>query len=112
MRANRTHIGVKAEFLAQADIDRPEPAADRRRQRALQRQPRAADAVERRLRQRIVLSSMAAMPALLDVPFERGAERFENFDGRFHDLGADAVAGNECRGKFSDVLVMAILSMN
>ena len=36
---------------------------------------------------------------LPDVPLERGAERFENFDGRFHDLRADTVARNECRGK-------------
>jgi hypothetical protein len=52
--ANRTHIGVKPEFLAQTNIDRSKPAADRRCQRTLQRQPRAPDAIERRLRQRIM----------------------------------------------------------
>ena len=96
---NRTHIGVKAELLAQANIDRAESAADRRRQRALQGKPRAPDAVQRRLRQRITAFLDGRQAALADVPLERGAKRFENIDGRFHDLRTDAVARNERCGK-------------
>ena len=46
-RARGAHVGVELEFLAQAHVDRAEAAADRRGERALEREPRAADAVER-----------------------------------------------------------------
>src|SRR6478752_4955605 len=97
--SNRTQIGVKAEFLAQANIDRAESSADRRRQRAFQGKSRAPDAVQRRLRQRITAFLDGRQAALADVPLERGAKRFENIDGRLHYLWTDTVARNERRGR-------------
>ena len=44
--SGRAQVGVEAELLPQADVDRAVAAADRRRQRALERQLGAADAVE------------------------------------------------------------------
>ena len=48
--SNRSHVGVKAELLAQANVDRSKSSADGRRQRSLQGKPRATDAVQGSLR--------------------------------------------------------------
>src|SRR5205085_12349672 len=108
--SNRAHIGVKAEFLTQTNIDRAESSADRRRQRALQGEPSTTDAIQRCLRQRIVTFLEGRQPALADVPLKRRAERFENIDGRLHDLRADTVAWDECRGKLRFGLSRHIIS--
>src|SRR6266566_7929385 len=49
----RAHLRVEVEGLPQADVDGAEAAADRRRDRALDRDPGAPDRFERRLRERI-----------------------------------------------------------
>ena len=49
---DRPQVGVEVERLAQADVDAGEALADRRRDRALQRDLVARDRIEQRLRQR------------------------------------------------------------
>ena len=49
----RAKVGVKLEFLAQPHVHRAEAAADRSGQRPFQREPGAADAVQRRRRKRV-----------------------------------------------------------
>ena len=49
---DRPQVGVEIERLAQADVDAGEALADRRRDRALQRDLVPADRIEQRLRQR------------------------------------------------------------
>jgi hypothetical protein len=62
-----------------------------------QRQAGAADAVERRLGQRVAAGGDCAQPTLLDVPDKRFAQRLEHRDHRFDDLGADPVAWDQRR---------------
>ena len=94
----RAQVGVQAELLPQADIHRSEPAADRRRQRALERQPGSADAVDQGRGQRIAPFLDRCHAPWLTVPLERGAKGIEDADNGLRDLGADTVTRDQgCR---------------
>ena len=47
----RPHAGVEVELVAQRDVDRAEAGADRRRDRALERQPGPSYGLDRLLRE-------------------------------------------------------------
>ena len=96
--ARRPQVGIELEFLAQAHVARAVAAARRRFQRALQRQPGAADAVQRRLRQRVAGRVHAGQAGHLRVPVERCTECVEHGQRGIDDLGADAVAGDQGGG--------------
>lgn len=82
-------IGVQLELLAQAHIDGAEPAGDRSCQQAFQRQLGLPDAVDQLAWQRIAGGLNAGEPALLPVPFERGAERVQDGDDGLRDFRPD-----------------------
>ena len=94
-RAGRAHVGVQVERLAERDVDAPEPATDRGRDRTLERDVVAPDGVEDVVRER--------RPVLLDrglagddrLPFEADAGRIEHAGGRLRQLRTDAVAGDQ-----------------
>jgi hypothetical protein len=94
-RADRAQVGVKLELLAQAHVHRSVPAAHRRGERALQRHPGAADAVQCGLRQRISAFLDRRHPALLRFPREGHPQRVEDLHGRADDLRTDPVTGDE-----------------
>ena len=92
----RAHLRVEVEALAQADVDRAEAAADRRRDRALERDPVAPDRVERLVGQRVAaVRRHHVLARLADVPVELDAGRLEHAARRLGELGAGAVAGDE-----------------
>ena len=98
VRLARPHLRVHVELLAQADVDGAEAAADRGRDRPLQRGAVLADRVERvARRQRVAAVLLHHVGAgVLDVPVELDAGRLEDAAGRLGQLGARAVAGDQC----------------
>ena len=92
----RAHLRVQVERLAQADVDRAEAAADRRRDRPLERDARLADRVEDVVGQRVAVVLVHHVGAgVPDVPVELDAGRLEHAASRLGELGAGAVAGDE-----------------
>ena len=92
-------IGVEVEFGAERDVDRAEPAADRRGQGSLQREAGLADARERLGRQRLSVLFDRGQASEMDVPVERRACRLQDADHGLGDFGADTIAGDERGGK-------------
>jgi acyl-CoA hydrolase len=97
-RQRRAQVGVELERLAQAHVGAAVAAARGRLQRALQRQPRAADAVQRGHRQGVAGGLHALQAGDLAVPLERGFQRLQHRQRGVDDLGADAVAGDQRGG--------------
>ena len=92
----RAHLRVHVELLAERDVHRAEAAADRRRDRALQRDARLADRVEHLGRQRVAAVAVHHVGArLADVPVELDAGRLEGAPRRLGQLRAGAVTGDE-----------------
>ena len=92
----RPHLRVEVETLAEADVDRAEAAADRRRDRALERRAVLADRVEHLVGQRVAAVLLHHVGAgLLDVPLELDAGRLEHAAGRLGQLRARAVARDQ-----------------
>ena len=96
--ARRSHVGIQLEQLAQLDADRAETLPDRGGQRAFQRQPGLADAVQRRLRQGCAQSVERGHSRLLLVPVEGRIQRIQDRNGGRRNLGPDAIAANQ-RGR-------------
>ena len=97
VRLARPHLRVEVEPVAQRDVDGAEALADRRRDRALQRDAVAADRLERRLGQRVAAVLVHHVRAGgLDVPLEVDAGRLEHAARRLGELRAGAVSGDEC----------------
>jgi hypothetical protein len=93
----RPHLAVEVERLAQRDVDRPEAAADRRGDRALEGDAGALDRVENVLGQRVAAVALHHVCArVLDVPLELDAGRLEHSPGRFRQLRPGSIAGDEC----------------
>ena len=97
-RAGGAQIRVQLEFLAQADVRRPIAAARRRLERPLQGQTRAANAVDGRLRQRILRRLHALHAGGLPIPLERRPQRIERGKRGVDDLGSDPVSGDQRGG--------------
>ena len=93
--ARRAHVGEELELLAQAHVGAAVAAARGRLQRALERQARLADRIERGLGQRVAGGLHAAEAGDLGIPLEGRAQGVERGQGGVHDLGADAVAGDQ-----------------
>ena len=92
----RPHLSVQVEALAERDVDRAEAAADRGRDRALERDAARPDRVQDAFGQRIptvLLHDVAAR--VLDVPVELDAGRLEDAARRLAQLRAGAVAGDQ-----------------
>src|SRR5690606_12863711 len=90
-----THVGVERELLPQRDVHRPETAAHRRGERALERQSGAPDAVECCLRQRIAGGFNRCDTAELAIPVELEAGRLQDANRGCGDLRADSVTGDQ-----------------
>lgn len=97
-RAGGAKVGVEVEFLAQADVDGAEAAADGGCERAFEGEAGAADAGKGCFGQRISAGGDRGHAAELDVPREGAAEGFEDIDGGLDDFGADAVTRDEGGG--------------
>jgi len=97
-RARGTDVGIELEFFAQAHVRGAVAAADRRFQRAFQRQAGLAYAVQTLRRQRIAHSSDAGGARDLAVPNERRAERIERHQRGRRDFRANAIARDQGRG--------------
>ena len=92
----RPDLGVHVQALAQADVDRAEPAADGRGDRALEGDACFADRLEHRTGKRIaVVLSHHVGTGVLDVPVELDAGRLEHPARRLGELWTGAVAGDE-----------------
>ena len=90
------HLRVEVEALSQRDVDRAEAAADRRRDRPLERDAALPDRLENVLGKRVsavLLHHVAAR--VLDVPVEVDAGRLEHAARRLGQLRAGAVAGDQ-----------------
>ena len=92
----RTDARVETELVPKRDVDRAEAGADRRRDRAFERDPVPLDRLERLGRQWRARCLHHVDPGLLHVPRELDARRLEHAAGRLGQLGAGPVAGNEC----------------
>ena len=91
-----THLAVEVETLAERDVDRAEASADRRRDRALERDAALADRVEDVVGKRVAAVLFHHVAAgQLDVPVELDSGRLEHAAGRLGQLGTGAVAGDE-----------------
>src|SRR5581483_382462 len=83
----RAHLGVHVELLPERDVDRAEAAADRRRDRALERASRLAYRLEDVGWQRVAAVLVHDVGArLAHVPLELGAGRLENAARRLRQL--------------------------
>ena len=93
----RAHLREQVERLAQRDVDRAEAGADRRRDRALDRDARVRDRLDHGVGQRIAAVLGHDVGArLADVPVELDSGGLEDAAGGFGELGADPVAGDQC----------------
>ena len=94
-RAGRAQVRVQAEHLAQRDVDAAEAGADRRRDRALERDLVAPDRLQDVLRERRPVLGHDALAGVLDLPLEGDARGVEDTAGRLRQLRTDAVAGDQ-----------------
>ena len=94
-RARRAEVRVQPERLAERDVDAPEALPDRRRDRALEGDPVAADRLEDVLRERRAVLRDDGLAGVDDLPLERDAGRVEDAAGRLRQLRSDAVAGDQ-----------------
>ena len=92
----RPHLRVHVELLAQGDVHRAEAAADRGRDRALERDSGLTDRLEHLGRQWIAAVLVHHVRArFANVPVEVDARRLEHAARGFGQLGPGAVAGDE-----------------
>jgi len=94
-RDRRPHVGVQVEPAPQLHVERAEAAADRRRQRSLQRDAVAADRIERGLRQQLAAARLRGQPGIDEVVAQAEAERVDDGERRIHDFRANAVAADD-----------------
>ena len=100
-RTHRTKIRIQAERFAQPDVHRTKSSTDRRRQGALQRKPRAADALQQGVGQWIAGFLDRGHAALMRFPYKGRTEPIEDLhDGRAN-FRPDAITRNQgCRYQF------------
>src|SRR4030095_6085976 len=90
------HLAVEVEPFAKRDIDRTEAAADRGRDRALERNAAGANRVQNLVGQRIPAELLHHVAArVLDVPIELDAGRLEDAACRLAQLRAGPVARDQ-----------------
>ena len=94
-RLRRPEVGVQAECLAEPDVDAPEAAADRRRDRPLEADPGPPNRFEDALRERRAVALDRGLARFHGLPFESDPGRVEDAGGRLRQLGPDAVAGDQ-----------------
>ena len=97
-RASRAEVGIQVERLAQGHVDGAEALADRRRDRALERDARLADRVEHVLGQRRAVDRDLGFAGIDGTPFEPEPSRLEHGRGRARKLRADAIARDQGDG--------------
>jgi hypothetical protein len=89
-------LAIEVEALAEGDVDRAEPSADRGRDRPLQRDPALANRVENVVGKRVAAVLLHHVAAgQLDVPGELDSGRLEHAARGLGQLGTGAVAGDE-----------------
>src|SRR5262249_28177895 len=89
------HVGIQVELLTHRHVDRAIPAADRRRERPLQTEPRAPDGIEGRVGKRCAGFVDGGHAAVLLVPVELDPQRGDCLQRGGGDFGPNTVAGNE-----------------
>ncbi len=94
-RPRRSDRGEQVEVLPQGDVHAPEPRADRRRDRPLQRRAGPPDRLEHPVGERGSLAFHDGRPGVLDVPFELHPGGVEHELCRLRHLRPDAVPGDE-----------------
>ena len=94
----RPHAGVETELVPEGDVDGAKAGADRRRDRALQRDAVPLDRIECVLRERRPRRLHHVDARLLHVPLERDARGLEHAARRLGELGACSVSGNQRHG--------------
>ena len=94
-RPSGPEVGVQVERLAERDVDAPEAAADRGRDRPLERDPVAPDRLEDVLRERCPVLGDRRLARLDGLPLEVDAGRVEDARRRLRQLRTDAVAGDQ-----------------
>ena len=92
----RADLRVEVEALAQGDVDGAEAAADRGRDRPLERDAGLADGVEDVVRQRVAAVLLHHVGACLaDIPVELDARRFEDATSRLGQFRPGSVPRDE-----------------
>ena len=94
-RARRAQVGVQPELLAERHVDAAEPLADRRRDRALERDLVAPDRLEDVRREGRPVLGHDRLAGVDDLPIEGDAGRVQDAAGCLRQLRTDAVAGDE-----------------
>ena len=94
-RSGRSDRGEEVERLTELDVHAPEPRADRRGDRTLDRDARASDLLEDAFGEGGSLTLQDLGAGVLDDPLDLDTGRVEHATGRVRDLGPDAVAGDE-----------------
>src|SRR5262249_23325323 len=94
-RMRGADVGIQIERLAQRDVDRAEPFADRRLERALERELGALDGIEGRIRDRIAVQRDTGHSRDLRIPFDVRPGGREDLDRRAADRRSDAVARDQ-----------------
>ena len=96
IRLARPDLRIHVELLAESDVDGAEAAADRGRDRPLERHARLADRVEDVRRERVPAVLVHHVGACLaDVPVELDPGRLEDAACRLGQLGPGSVPGNQ-----------------
>src|SRR5438128_11858065 len=98
VRLHRPDERVEVERLPQGDVDAAKTAADRGRDRPLQRNFVLADRFEDVFGERCSEFRDRRLAGLLDVPFELNPGRLEDADGGVADLWTDAVPRDQRYG--------------
>jgi hypothetical protein len=89
-------IGVKVQRFAQPHVDAGEARADWGGQRAFQRDAVSLDRFENGFWQRVAVARKRLGPGDEAFPLDFDPRSLDDADDGAGDLGADAVAGNEC----------------
>jgi len=87
--------GIEPQFVAQRDVHGAEPGADRRRDRALERDLVPPDRIERRVGERRAGLRHHVDAGLLHVPVELDPRCLQDAARGLRQFGACSVAGNE-----------------
>src|SRR5205823_14145367 len=95
---DRTQVGVEIQRLAQADVDARKPFADRRRDRAFQRDLVAPDRFDEIGWQWRAGLTQCEDAGIVSFPVDLDAGRFEHANDGVGHFRADAVAWNQRDG--------------
>src|SRR6185436_9772128 len=103
--ADRTHVGIKIERLAQTNIYRGEAFADGRGDWALERDLVARDRIDQLFGQSLAKFLESLRARVMSLPFNFYTRSFEDPHNGCGYFGSNAIAGNQCDTMFHKVFV-------